>query len=350
MSPAARPRNAPPGARRVVVTGGAGFLGSHLCRALLALGDDVVCVDNLSTGRTENIADLTPHPRFAFVEADVTEPVTVPGEVDLVLHLACAASPVDYFRMPVATLRSGGHGTYHLLCLARDKGARFVLASTSEVYGDPHVHPQHEEYWGNVNPVGPRSVYDESKRFSEAMTVAFRKEFGLGTGIARIFNSYGPAMRGDDGRVVPTFITRALAGRPLPVMGDGHQTRSLCYVDDTVAGLLALAASEEAGPVNIGSPDEITVLDLARRVVELTGGLSTVEFVENHPDDPRRRKPDIGRAEAVLGWRPRVSLADGLGRTVEWFGHAAVPTATAAPAPAASPPSPIVPASGGARR
>ncbi|MET8978892.1 UDP-glucuronic acid decarboxylase family protein [Streptomyces sp. NPDC004539] len=319
MSDVARPTGASPGPERVVVTGGAGFLGSHLCRALLAAGSEVICVDNLCTGRLANVADLSGHPRFRFLEADVTEPFTVAGPVDAVAHLACAASPVDYFNLPVATLRAGGHGTYNMLTLARDKDARFLLASTSEVYGDPLVHPQTEEYWGNVNPVGPRAVYDESKRFSEAMTVAFRKEFGLDAGIARIFNSYGPSMRADDGRVVPTFITQALRGEPLSVMSDGRQTRSLCYVDDTVEGLLALLDSAEAGPVNLGNPNEISVLELAELIVEITGSHSPLTYIAPHPDDPRRRKPDIGRARTRLGWEPRVALSDGLKRTVEWF-------------------------------
>ncbi|MFM9608488.1 UDP-glucuronic acid decarboxylase family protein [Streptomyces niveiscabiei] len=322
MSDVARPTGGTPGSGRVVVTGGAGFLGSHLCRVLLGAGREVVCVDNLCTGRPANVADLAGHPRFRFVEADVTEPLAIDGPVSAVAHLACAASPVDYFELPVATLRAGGHGTYNMLELARAKGARFLLASTSEVYGDPLVHPQTEEYWGNVNPVGPRAVYDESKRFSEAMAVAFRKEFGVSTGIARIFNSYGPFMRADDGRVVPAFITQALRGEPLSVMSDGRQTRSLCYVDDTVDGLVALLDSAEAGPVNLGNPNEITVLELAGLIVEITGSRSPLTYIAPHPDDPRRRKPDIARARTLLGWEPRVALSDGLKRTVEWFTQA----------------------------
>ncbi|MEW2113881.1 UDP-glucuronic acid decarboxylase family protein [Streptomyces sp. NPDC005474] len=319
MSDVARPTGASPGSERVVVTGGAGFLGSHLCRALLGAGSEVVCVDNLCTGRLTNLADLDGHPRFRFVEADVTEPFTIDGPVTAIAHLACAASPVDYFNLPVATLRAGGHGTYNMLEMAREKGARFLLASTSEVYGDPLVHPQTEEYWGNVNPVGPRAVYDESKRFSEAMAVAFRGEFGVDTAIARIFNSYGPSMRSDDGRVVPTFISQALRGEPLSVMSDGRQTRSLCYVDDTIDGLLALLNSTEAGPVNLGNPNEISVLELAELITEITGSRSTLTYIAPHPDDPRRRKPDIERARTRLGWEPRVALSDGLKRTVEWF-------------------------------
>lgn len=306
-------------AKRAVVTGGAGFVGSHLCRALLAAGDSVVCVDNLSTGRLRNIADLLDHRRFTFLDADIVEPFSVSGQVDLVLHLACPASPPDYFRMPVATLRAGGHGTYNALCLARDTGARFVITSTSEVYGDPLVHPQREDYWGNVNPVGPRACYDESKRFSEALTVAFRDEYGVDTGIARLFNSYGPDMRDDDGRVVPTFIKQALAGKPLTVMGDGSQTRSLCYVSDTVRGILALARSCETSPVNIGNPHEITMRELAEYVLGLTGGHSPVHYVEAHPDDPQRRRPDIGRARRVLDWEPEVRLFDGRKETIAAF-------------------------------
>ncbi|MET7637212.1 UDP-glucuronic acid decarboxylase family protein [Streptomyces sp. NPDC005438] len=305
--------------RRAVVTGGAGFLGSHLCRSLVGEGAEVVCVDNLSTGRLRNVADLRENPRFTFVEADVVEPLDVPGPVDLVLHLACPASPLDYFTMPVATLRAGGQGTYHVLCLAREKGARFVLTSTSEVYGNPLEHPQREDYWGNVNPVGPRAVYDESKRFSEAMAVAFREQYGVDTGIVRLFNAYGPAMRDDDGRVVPTFIKQALAGEPFSVMGDGNQTRSLCYVEDTVRGILALARSREGTPVNIGNPQEITMRELAGHILELTGGTSTFTYVDAHPDDPQRRRPDITKARTVLGWEPRVSLLDGLKRTIGAF-------------------------------
>jgi dTDP-glucose 4,6-dehydratase len=306
-------------ATHTVVTGGAGFVGSHLCRSLLESGNSVTCVDNLSTGRLENISDLLENSRFTFLRADIVEPFQVAGEVDCVMHLACPASPVDYFGMPVATLRAGGHGTFHALELAREKQARFVITSTSEVYGNPLEHPQREEYWGNVNPVGPRACYDESKRFSEAMTMAFRQEYGVDTAIARLFNSYGPDMRGDDGRVVPTFIKQALAGAALPVMGDGSQTRSLCYVEDTVQGILALARSGETGPVNIGNPQEITVRELAEHILELTGSTSALSYVEAHPDDPQRRRPDISKARRVLGWEPRVPLADGLKKTIASF-------------------------------
>ncbi|MFF9558742.1 UDP-glucuronic acid decarboxylase family protein [Streptomyces albus] len=318
-------------AARSVVTGGAGFVGSHLCRALIASGNSVVCIDSLSTGRRENVADLLDDPRFTLLEADVVEPLRVGGPVDFVFHLACPASPVDYFRMPVATLRAGGHGTYHALCLAREKNARFVLTSTSEVYGNPLRHPQDEDYWGNVNPVGPRACYDESKRFSEAMTVSFRKQYQVDTGIARLFNSYGPAMREDDGRVVPTFVKQALSGAPLTVMGDGSQTRSLCYVDDTVRGILALAHSAESGPVNIGNPHEITVRELAEHIRELTGSASALSYTDAHPDDPQRRRPDISKAGRLLGWEPRVPLLDGLKKTIAAFSGADGPAAGHAP-------------------
>ena len=306
-------------AKRAVVTGGAGFLGSHMCRSLIAAGNDVVCVDNLSTGRLENIADLSGNPRFTFLEADIVDPLDVAGPVDLVLHLACPASPVDYFGMPVATLRAGGHGTYNVLCLAREKSARFILTSTSEVYGNPLEHPQREEYWGNVNPVGPRSCYDESKRFSEALTTAFRTEYQVDTGIARLFNSYGPAMRDDDGRVVPTFIKQALTGAPLPVMGDGSQTRSLCYIDDLVRGLVLLLESGEYGPVNLGSEYELPVREIAETIIRLTGSSSTIEYTDRRDDDPERRRPDLSAARELLGYEPQVHYEAGLKATIDYF-------------------------------
>lgn len=331
MSQANQPQGEPGrSATRAVVTGGAGFIGSHLCRSLITAGDSVVCVDNLSTGRLQNVADLLENPRFTFVEADVVEPFDVSGPVDLVLHLACPASPVDYFKMPVATLRAGGHGTYHALCLAREKNARFVLTSTSEVYGNPLEHPQREDYWGNVNPVGPRAVYDESKRFSEAMTVAFRNQYQVDSGIARLFNSYGPAMRDDDGRVVPTFVKQALAGSPITIMGDGTQTRSLCYVDDTVRGILALARSTEGSPVNIGNPHEITMRELAETICDLTGSASSFSSIDAHPEDPQRRRPDITKARRLLDWEPRVSLLDGLKKTIASFSPTNDPSGVAA--------------------
>jgi dTDP-glucose 4,6-dehydratase len=306
-------------ARRAVVTGGAGFLGSHLCEHLLARGVEVVCLDNFLTGAPENVAHLMEHPAFRLVRCDITDFVHVPGPVDLVLHFASPASPLDYLKMPIETLKVGSLGTLHTLGLAQEKGARYVLASTSEVYGDPLEHPQRENYWGNVNPVGPRGVYDEAKRFSEALTTAYRTSKGTDTGIVRIFNTYGPRMRPDDGRAIPAFIGQALTGRPVTVAGDGSQTRSICYVDDTVRGILAMAFSGHAGPVNIGNPDELSMLRLAEWIVELTGSDSPIEFVDLPVDDPKVRRPDTALAEQLLGWRPRVPWCEGLARTVEWF-------------------------------
>ncbi|MFI1392826.1 UDP-glucuronic acid decarboxylase family protein [Streptomyces griseoaurantiacus] len=309
--------------RRALVTGGAGFVGSHLCERLLDQGAEVVCLDNLATGSRGNVAAFEQRSGFRFVQGDVTDPAAVrslPGAFDLVLHFACPASPVDYLRLPLETLEVGSAGTRNALERARRDGARFLLASTSEVYGDPLEHPQTETYWGNVNPIGPRSVYDESKRFAEALVTAHRQVHGTDTAIVRIFNTYGPRMRTGDGRAVPTFIAQALDGMPLTVAGDGGQTRSLCYVDDTVDGVLALAgAAGETGPVNIGGSDEITMLELARRVVELTGSSSRIRFVERPVDDPARRRPDTSRAREVLGWEPRTSWAAGLERTIGWF-------------------------------
>jgi dTDP-glucose 4,6-dehydratase len=307
------------------VTGGAGFVGSHLCGRLLDAGTDVVCLDNLATGSRSNVADLEQRHGFRFVRADATDPAALrglPGRFDLVLHFACPASPADYLRLPLETLDVGSSGTRNALERARADGARFVLASTSEVYGDPLEHPQTEAYWGNVNPVGPRSVYDESKRFAEALVTAHRQVHGTDTAIVRIFNTYGPRMRTGDGRAVPTFIAQALDGMPLTVAGDGSQTRSLCYVDDTVDGILALAASGETGPMNIGGGEEITMLELARRIVELTGSGSRIRFVDRPVDDPARRRPDTTLARERLGWQPRVGWGEGLERTVGWFAHA----------------------------
>ncbi|MFC8098977.1 UDP-glucuronic acid decarboxylase family protein [Streptomyces sp. NPDC057363] len=312
------------GWRRALVTGGAGFVGSHLCGRLLAAGTDVVCLDNLATGSHGNVAELERHRGFRFVRADATDPAAVrglPGRFDLVLHFACPASPADYLRLPLETLDVGSTGTRNALERARADGARFLLASTSEVYGDPLEHPQRESYWGNVNPIGPRSVYDESKRFAEALVTAHRQVHGTDAAIVRIFNTYGPRMRTGDGRAVPTFIAQALDGMPLTVAGDGGQTRSLCYVDDTVDGVLALAASGESGPMNIGGTDEITMLELARRVVELTGSGSRIRFVERPVDDPGRRKPDTTLARERLDWQPRVGWSEGLERTIGWFAH-----------------------------
>jgi len=305
---------------RVVVTGGAGFLGSHLCHFLLASGDQVVCIDNLSTGRRRNIADLMEHPGFVFVPADITAgPLTVQGRVDVVANLSSPASPPDYHRMPLETLAVGSRGTENALQLAAAHGARFVLASTSEVYGDPVVHPQHEDYWGNVNSVGPRSVYDEAKRYAEAVTMAYHRQYGDDVGIVRIFNTYGPRMRPADGRVVTTFITQALNGDPLTIYGDGTQTRSFCYVDDLVRGIEAMLRTSVTAPVNLGNPGEFTVLELAKRVRELTGSRSGIEFHPLPKDDPTRRRPDISRARSLLGWEPRIDLAEGLSRTIDCF-------------------------------
>ena len=305
--------------RRAVVTGGAGFVGSWLCERLLDMGLDVLCVDNFVTGSGDNIAELLHRSGFSVLEQDVSAGLPVDGPVDWVLHLACPASPVDYLRLPIETMMVGSQGTKHALELAGTHGARFLLASTSEVYGDPAEHPQRETYWGNVNPIGPRSVYDESKRFAEALTMAYRNERGVDTGIVRIFNTFGPRMRVDDGRAIPAFMSQALAGAPLTVAGDGGQTRSLCFVEDTVEGLVAMAASAHAGPVNIGSQDEMTMLGLAERVRDLTGSSSTVRFVDLPVDDPRVRRPDTTRAAELLGWQPRVSIEEGLKRTLEWF-------------------------------
>ncbi|HEY8081506.1 MAG TPA: UDP-glucuronic acid decarboxylase family protein [Acidimicrobiales bacterium] len=304
---------------RVVVAGGAGFLGSHLCDALCARGDEVIAVDNLCTGSRSNVAHLGSQTRFTFIEGDVSSGVRVDGAVDAVCNLASPASPPQYLALPLETLAVGSDGTRHLLELAEGSGARFLQASTSEVYGDPEVHPQREDYWGNVNPVGPRSVYDESKRFGEALTMAHHRALGTDVGIARIFNTYGPRLAPGDGRVVSNFIVQALDKEPLTVYGDGSQTRSLCYVDDLVAGLLALLDSHETGPVNLGNPAELTVLELAKRVLEATGSTSDIVHRDLPTDDPSRRRPDIALAASLLGWSPSVPLETGLARTIEHF-------------------------------
>jgi dTDP-glucose 4,6-dehydratase len=304
---------------RIVVTGGAGFLGSHLCETLLARGDEVVAIDNLLTGSLDNISHLFGQKGFVFVEHDVTNFVHVSGKVDAVMHFASPASPVDYLEHPIKTLKVGSLGTHKTLGLAKDAGARYMLASTSEVYGDPQVHPQTEDYWGHVNPVGPRGVYDEAKRFSEAMTMAYHRSHGVDVRIVRIFNTYGPRMRPHDGRVVSNFIVQALAGKPLTVYGDGSQTRSFCFVEDEVRGLVALLDSDHVGPVNIGNPNEFTVLELAQKVIDLTGSSSEIVFEPLPVDDPTQRRPDISLAKKVLGWEPRVPLEEGLRRTAEWF-------------------------------
>ncbi len=308
---------------RILITGGAGFIGSHLCDRLLADGHEVIAMDNLSTGSVENIAHLAGHERFHFIKHDVTNYIYVPGPLDAVLHLASLPSPVDYLNYPIQTLKVGALGTHKTLGLALEKGARYLLASTSEVYGDPLVHPQSEDYWGNVNPVGPRGVYDESKRFAEALTMAYHRYHGLDTRIARIFNTYGPRMRSDDGRVVPNFVCQALRGEPLTVYDDGSRTRSFCYIDDLVEGLLRLLLSDETRPVNLGNPQEMTILAFAHKVLEVTGSSSEITFVhptdERTKDDPKVRCPDITRAREVLGWEPKVPLEEGLRRTAAYF-------------------------------
>lgn len=305
--------------RRAVVTGGAGFLGSHLCARLVADGFDVVGLDNLLTGTPDNLAGLIGGPGFRLVRADVTDFVHVPGPVDAVLHFASPASPIDYLRWPIETLKVGSIGTLHALGLAKEKGARFLLASTSEAYGDPQVHPQPEDYWGHVNPVGPRGVYDEAKRFAEAMTMAYRRSHGVDTAIVRIFNTFGPGMRPDDGRAIPTFIRQALAGEPITVAGDGSQTRSVCYVDDLVDGIVGLLANGHPGPMNLGNPREMTVLALAELVRELTASTAPITFIDRPQDDPTVRQPDITLARRVLGWDPQITVEDGLTRTIAWF-------------------------------
>lgn len=303
----------------VVVTGGAGFLGSHLCDRLVSAGARVTCIDNFITGDPDNVAHLVGQPAFRLVNYDVTNFLHVPGPVDHILHFASPASPVDYLRHPIQTLKVGSLGTHKALGLARAKGARILVASTSEVYGDPQVNPQPETYWGNVNPIGPRGVYDEAKRFTEAMTLAYHREHRVDVRISRTFNTYGPRMRINDGRAVPAFFAAALKGEPLPVQGDGSQTRSLCYVDDQVEGLLRLLLSDYVGPVNIGNADEVTILELAQAVQDAVGRHPGVAFIPRAQDDPSQRRPDNSLAERVLRWTPQVSLADGLARTVDWF-------------------------------
>jgi dTDP-glucose 4,6-dehydratase len=308
---------------RILITGGAGFIGSHLCDYLLERGHEVIAMDNLSTGSTDNIAHLAGCERFRFIKHNVTDYIYVEGALDAVLHLASLPSPVDYLHLPIQTLKVGALGTHKALGLAKAKGARFLLASTSEVYGDPLVHPQPEEYWGNVNPVGPRGVYDESKRFAEALAMAYHRYHGVEIRIARIFNTYGPRMRLDDGRVVPNFVRQALEGVPLTVYGDGKRTRSFCYISDLVEGIVRLLTSDEVTPVNLGNPQEMTILEFAWKVLKLTDGKSEIQFVhpedERTKDDPMVRQPDITKARQVLGWEPKVSLEEGLERTIEWF-------------------------------
>lgn len=307
---------------KALVTGGAGFLGSHLCDRLLADGWGVVAYDSLLTGRRENLDQADRNPDFVFVEHDVTYELPDPGPVDWVLHFASPASPPDYFDHPIETLRVGALGTMRALELARERGARFLLASTSEVYGDPAVHPQVESYWGNVNPVGPRSVYDESKRYAEALTMAYGRTYGMDAKVVRIFNTYGPRMRREDGRAVPNFVAQALSGRPLSIYGDGSQTRSLCYVDDLIEGFRRYLDVDEVGPMNLGNPEEVTILRLARMISEIVGVEEDIEFLPPLVDDPAVRCPDVTNARRWLGWEPTVTLRDGLERTVSWARNA----------------------------
>ena len=304
---------------RVLITGAAGFLGSHLCDRFLRDGHAVVGLDNFITGRPDNIAHLTGHERFSFVRHNVSDYTYVAGDFDGVLHFASPASPIDYLELPIETLKVGSLGTLNALGIAKAKNARFFLASTSEVYGDPLIHPQVESYWGNVNPIGPRSVYDESKRFAEALTMAYHRHHGVDTRIVRIFNTYGPRMRPHDGRVVSNFIVQALAGQPLTLYGDGSQTRSFCYVDDEVEGIYQLFLRGDSDPVNIGNPDEYTVRELAEVILEITGSSSTLTIEPLPTDDPKVRRPDISRARKLLGWEPQVRLREGITRTVEYF-------------------------------
>ncbi len=306
-----------------LVTGGAGFLGSHLCDELLARGHRVICVDNLETGSLANIEHIRSD-RFVHLILDIIEPYFVDQSIDFVYHLASPASPIDYLRLPLHTLKVGSYGTHHTLGLAKQHRARFLLASTSEVYGDPQVHPQQESYWGHVNPIGPRGVYDEAKRYAEALTMAYHRQQGVDTAIVRIFNTYGPKMRPHDGRAIPTFLRQALQDRPITVFGDGSQTRSFCYVDDEIRGLIALAESGYHQPVNIGNPDEFTLLELAEAVIEVTGSRSEIVFEALPTDDPQVRQPDISLAREILGWEPTVDLREGLRRTIEQAGRGAL--------------------------
>jgi len=304
---------------KILVTGGAGFIGSHLCDYLLEKNHEIICMDNLLTGSEENIPHLLNNENFEFINHDVTEFIRVDGDLDYILHFASPASPVDYLELPIQTLKVGSLGTHNALGLAKAKNAKFLLASTSEVYGDPLVHPQPESYYGNVNCIGPRGVYDEAKRFAEALTLAYHRIHEINTRIARIFNTYGEKMRMNDGRVVPNFITQTLKGEPLTVYGDGSQTRSFCYISDLVEGIHALMFSNEIEPVNIGNPDEMTILDFAKKIKELTNSESEIVFRELPVDDPKTRQPNITKAKEVLDWEPKVSLDEGLKRTIEWF-------------------------------
>lgn len=304
---------------RSVVTGGSGFLGSHLCDLLLKEGHEVVAIDNLITGNIANIEHLDSNDKFKFIKHDVTEYIYLDGDVDFIFHFASPASPIDYLQLPIQTLKVGALGTHKVLGLARAKGARFTIASTSEVYGDPLVHPQVEDYWGNVNPVGPRGVYDEAKRFAEAMTMAYHRYHGVDTKIVRIFNTYGPRMRAKDGRVIPAFVNQALKNEDITVFGEGQQTRSFCFVSDLLAGIYKLACSDQEGPINIGNPIEMTVLQLADKIIELTGSSSKIIHEPLPEDDPKVRQPDISKAKELLGWEPVVKLDDGMAQVIEYF-------------------------------
>ena len=304
---------------KVLITGGAGFIGSHLCDRLIADGHTVLCVDNLITGAQTNLAQLAGHPRFRFLQHDVSTPLEVAEGLDYVLHFASPASPRDYLKYPIQTLKVGSLGTMHALGIAKAKQAKFLLASTSEVYGDPQVHPQPETYWGHVNSVGPRGVYDEAKRFAEALTMAYRREHGVDTRIIRIFNTYGPRMRMNDGRAIPAFISQALRGEDVTVFGTGEQTRSFCYIDDLVEGIIRLMAADTGDPVNLGNPGEYTVLELAKQIIQMTGSRSRIVFRPLPQDDPRQRRPDITTARQRLGWEPHISLDEGLRKTVSSF-------------------------------
>lgn len=305
--------------KRVLITGGAGFIGSHLCDILLSKGYRVICMDNLITGKVENIRHIIDEKDFEFIKHNVTQYIDIKGKIDYILHFASPASPVDYLMYPIQTLKVGSLGTHNALGLAKSKKAAFLLASTSEVYGDPLVNPQREEYWGNVNPVGPRGVYDEAKRFAEAMTMAYHRVHKVETRIVRIFNTYGPRMREDDGRAIPNFINQALHNKPVTIYGDGSQTRSFCYVSDLVDGICRLLMSKVNNPVNIGNPNEMSLLKLAKSIIKITGSESRIVHKALPVDDPKVRRPDISKAKSLLGWRPKVGIEDGLGMTIDWF-------------------------------
>jgi len=307
---------------KALITGGAGFMGSHLCDFLLARQCQVICLDNLLTGRMGNIDHLVKDKNFTFLAQDITSALMIESDIDFIFHLASPASPREFQRLPLETMKACSLGTLNALELAKDKRARFLLASTSEVYGDPLEHPQKEEYWGNVNPVGPRSVYDEAKRFAEALTMAYHRQFHLDTGIARIFNTYGPRMKKEDGRVVPSFIVQALQGKPLTIFGDGTQTRSFCYISDLVEGIYKLALSGINTPINLGNPDEITVISLATRILKLTGSKSKIQNLPLPEDEPKVRQPDISKAKELLQWQPEIPLEEGLKKTIAWFQNA----------------------------